>query len=171
MHYLFGPAQALASIMTFLNYKKNALCIITNSKYNAHTEPLFKKLEILPLPDLITYSKIQFMHRFVHNHLPASFLDTWGHVQNRNPDNHIVLRNTNNIDIPFARLTSTSKFPLTAFPKTWQDFPDLTIKNIQSKNKFDQNLKKYFFDDLSTIITCNRLFCPSCSGTDNPANT
>jgi len=41
--------------------QKNAIRIITDSKYNAHTEPLFKKLEILPFPDLISFFKLQFM--------------------------------------------------------------------------------------------------------------
>jgi len=35
--------------------QKSAIRITTNSKYNAHTQPLFKKLEILPLPDLLMY--------------------------------------------------------------------------------------------------------------------
>jgi hypothetical protein len=32
--------------------QKAAIRIISNSKYNAHTEPLFKQLNILPLPQL-----------------------------------------------------------------------------------------------------------------------
>ena len=35
--------------------QKNAIRIINNMHYNAHTEPLFKINEILPLPDLIDY--------------------------------------------------------------------------------------------------------------------
>ena len=34
------------------------------------------------------------------------------------------------IDIPFARLTSTSKFPLTSFPKLWNSLNDENLKNI-----------------------------------------
>ena len=41
--------------------QKNAIRIIAGKPYNAHTEPLFKKLQIMPLPDLITFSKIQFI--------------------------------------------------------------------------------------------------------------
>ena len=37
--------------------QKSAVRIISGSSYNSHTEPLFKKLKILPLPDLITFSK------------------------------------------------------------------------------------------------------------------
>ena len=57
-----GPINELFKL------QKSAIRIISGAKYNAHTEPLFKKLEILPLPDLITFSKIQFI----------IFAPTWG---------------------------------------------------------------------------------------------
>jgi hypothetical protein len=41
--------------------QKDAVRIVTLSPYNSHTEPLFKKLNILPLKQLIMYFKIQFM--------------------------------------------------------------------------------------------------------------
>ena len=56
--------------------QKTAVRIISGSAYNAHTEPLFKSLEILPLPDLILFSKLQFMQKFTQNFLPISFSET-----------------------------------------------------------------------------------------------
>ena len=53
--------------------QKAAVRIISGAKYNAHTEPLFKNLQILPLPDLISFSKLQFMQRFSQKFLPTSF--------------------------------------------------------------------------------------------------
>ena len=44
--------------------QKKAIRIVSGASYNAHTEPLFKKLQVLPLPDLISFTKIQFMQRF-----------------------------------------------------------------------------------------------------------
>ena len=57
--------------------QKAAIRIVSGSSYNSHTEPLFKKLQVLPLPDLITFSKLQFMHRFSQKFLPSSFNNTW----------------------------------------------------------------------------------------------
>ena len=37
--------------------QKMAILIINNATFNAHTEPLFKKLNILPLSKLIDYFK------------------------------------------------------------------------------------------------------------------
>ncbi len=98
--------------------QKSAIRIITNSKYNAHTEPLFKKCKILPLPDLVDFFKIQFMHIFVQKFLPSSFDDVWlrNSIRNAN-ENEILLRNhdATYIYIPFSRLTSGDKQPLFAF--------------------------------------------------------
>jgi hypothetical protein len=36
-----------------------------------------KKHGILPLNDLVKYSALKFMHKFVHSQLPFSFNETW----------------------------------------------------------------------------------------------
>jgi len=57
--------------------QKAAVRIICDKKYNEHTEPLFKMEEILPLPDLVNFFKLQFMQRFIHDFLPVSFNRIW----------------------------------------------------------------------------------------------
>ena len=57
--------------------QKSAIRIISGASYNSHTEPLFKRLHILPLPDLISFSKLQFMQRFSQKFLSSSFNDVW----------------------------------------------------------------------------------------------
>ena len=144
--------------------QKNAIRIVNNVPYNAHTEPLFKKCDILPFPDLTDFSKLQFFHRFIFNQLPASFANCWDLNTNRNPDININLRNCNDIDIPFARLTSTEILPKTSFPKLWINFPDTNIKNIRNPSEFDDKLRQYFLNELSPYVHCTRLYCPTCSG-------
>jgi len=143
--------------------QKSAVRIISNVQYNAHTEPLFKKLEILPLPDLISFNCLQFFHRYSINYLPLSFIGTWTRNIERQQSQQIYLRNQYDYDIPFARLTSTSKFPLTSFPKLWNSLNDENLKNIKKCSEFDSKLKTFYLNDLSTNIICNRLFCPHCS--------
>ena len=61
-HAIHIYSCAIDSLLKTLFIKqKNALRIITNSKYNAHTEPIFKNLSILPFPKLCEFFKIQFM--------------------------------------------------------------------------------------------------------------
>ena len=57
--------------------QKNAIRLISNAKYNSHTEPLFKKAEILRFEDLYKASQSEFMHAFLLDKLPASFDGIW----------------------------------------------------------------------------------------------
>ena len=143
--------------------QKNALRIITNSKYNAHTEPIFKKLSILPFPKLCEFFKIQFMQSFVQQFLPSSFENTW--ITNRirrDGQAEIELRNDANLYVPPSRYTFLSKFPLTSFPKIWEEFPAEKIKFIRNKIEFNLELKNYYLSQLSNNASCSRLLCPSC---------
>ena len=49
--------------------------IITRSKYNAHTDPLFKSPDLLKLKDLFELSVFKIYFKFKHNLLPAYILN------------------------------------------------------------------------------------------------
>ena len=55
------------------NLQKKALRIMTGSKYNAHTEPLFKQLNIMKLEDSFSIQCLKFYHKFNTNSLPKYF--------------------------------------------------------------------------------------------------
>ena len=142
--------------------QKSAIRIVSGASYNAHTEPLFKKLEILPLPYLISFTKIQFMHRFTQKFLPTSFCDTWVQNSIRNiGENKIKLRNHDQIQHFHSNMAKLDIFPLFHFLKIWQDFGDKQIKIIRKPTAFDSKLKNYFLNDLSTIVICDRLLRPT----------
>ena len=142
--------------------QKMALRIVTNSSFNAHTEPLFKKLNILPLSKLIEYFKLQFMHRYILQQTPASFNNMWVRNEERIRLQDNYLRNQQEFHIQPTRLMSTDNFPLVLFPQLWNNFNDLSIKNITSPATFNANLKSYFLKDLSENYKCERLLCPHC---------
>ena len=123
--------------------QKAAIRIIARSSYNSHTEPLYKKLQVLPLPDLISFSKLHFMQRFWQDYLPTSFNDTWARNAIRNiGDNDIQLQNFNQLQPIHSNLVSLDVFPLFNFPKLWQEFPNEQIKIIRKTAVFDTKLKK-----------------------------
>ena len=123
-----------------------------------------KKEEILPLPDLINFFKIQFMHRFTQDFLPASFNQVWVRNNIRNiGEIEIQLRNSNRIQAPPSRLAITDRLPTANFARIWEQFPDEHIKIIRKKTEFDEKLNNFYLKDLAENILCNRLFCPSCS--------
>ena len=53
--------------------QKRMVRIITASKYNAHTEPLFKKLGLLKLEDMMKHNTLKFYYKFKKNKIPSYF--------------------------------------------------------------------------------------------------
>ena len=53
--------------------QKRALRIMTNSRYHAHTEPLFKQLHLLKVKDIFDVQCLKFWYKFVNNELPNYF--------------------------------------------------------------------------------------------------
>jgi hypothetical protein len=146
--------------------QKSAIRCISNSHYNAHTEPLFKSLNILPLPKLILLSNLKFFHSFVYNLIPSTFTNTWlTTLEQRHNDGQIHLlynlRNNDDYFVPPTRNHSLSRYPLYNLPSLWND-ASASVKAIPSKATFSITLKKQFIGELSPIPQCNRLLCPAC---------
>ena len=53
-----------------------AIRIVANSKYNAHTEPLFKLFRILKLSDVLILQTMKVYHKFRNKELPV-YMQNW----------------------------------------------------------------------------------------------
>ena len=51
------------------------ICIVANGKYNAHTDPLLKKLNILKFKDLFELCHLKRYYKYSHHKLPSHFLE------------------------------------------------------------------------------------------------
>jgi hypothetical protein len=101
--------------------QKQAIRIICNEPYRAHTQPLFKQLKILPIEKLIQFSNVKFMHSFHFKILPISFANTWMTNIERNPER--ALRNANDLFIPPHRVEFVKRLPLYTQPLAWNNAP------------------------------------------------
>ncbi len=54
------------------NYKttEKAIIILSLSKYNAHTVPLFEELKLLKVKDILKLQELKFYHKYRNNQLP-----------------------------------------------------------------------------------------------------
>jgi hypothetical protein len=103
------------------------------------------------------------MQKFTQGFLPTSFNDTWVSNRIRRVDQEqIELRNSDDLNIPFARLSATERHPLCFFPKLWTSFESEQIKFTRNVIEFNKLLKNHFLSLLSSVPTCNRLLCPEC---------
>jgi hypothetical protein len=99
--------------------QKQAIRIICNANFRAHTGPLFKQQKILPLDKLIEFSRIKFMHSFHFKLLPLSFAEMWISNGARNPGR--MLRNAEDYYIPAHRVEFVKRLPLFTFPAAWNN--------------------------------------------------
>ena len=60
---------------------------LTGSNYNAHTEPLFKKMELLKVSDICKLQEIKLYYKLVNKQLPIYF-DTFNFQANSNLHDH-----------------------------------------------------------------------------------
>ena len=167
-HIIYGiqiwsccPPSLISKVFTL---QKRALRIINNAAYNSHTESLFKKCKILPLPKLIEFFKLQFMQQYVQGFLPALFNDTWITQEARRVAAEVayLLRNNENFYVPISRLAILDRHPYFLFPNMWQNFHEENIKILRSKSQFNIKLKEFFLSQLDANYKCNRLLCPHC---------
>jgi hypothetical protein len=156
-----APDSTLNSIVKL---QKKAIRIINNAPYNCHTEPLFKKCEILPFMYLVKYFKILFMYDYSHNLLPKSFDNLWvsnAVRRNINQNNYDrILRDDDSLYIPMSRLEHYSKFPLNDYPKIWNEYKP--VVSAPTRNIFKNLLKVHFLSQLQDRVICDRLLCPVC---------
>jgi hypothetical protein len=58
-----------------IKLQKKAMRVISNAKYNSHTEPIFKKFEILKIQDLFKVQDLKFYYKLQNGLLPKYFSD------------------------------------------------------------------------------------------------
>ena len=70
-----------------LTLQKRAIRTITLNRYNSHSNPLLKKLNILKIDDLCIMQQLQFYFNYLHNDLP-NYFQSWKLITNSEVHNH-----------------------------------------------------------------------------------
>ena len=99
--------------------QKKAVRIITNSTFNAHTDPIFSRLNILPLQTIIYQSNLYLMHSIYHKYAPSSLCNLF--PTNVDRAHNYELRNVDDYSLPRIRYTYLRNFPFYQLPKTWNE--------------------------------------------------
>jgi hypothetical protein len=113
--------------------QRKAIRIITNSEYNAHTDPLFLNLGILPFDKIIYLNKALFMHSVEYSYNIDSFNNIWQKNNVRNLTQE--LRNTDMYILPFTRIEQIRKFPFYSLPHTWNNMGNAKLQRNRTTFK------------------------------------
>ena len=111
------------------NLQKKAVRIMTASKYNAHTEPLFKQFNIMKLEDSLSLQCLKFYHKLKGNSLPKYLAD----IFTRNSDiYHYGTRNRDQLHyFPFKK-TDASKCVRLSEPNLLNEIDPIVHNNLDT---------------------------------------
>ena len=74
--------------------QKQAVRNIVNSKYNSHTDPLFKSLEILKFSDLVEYNSATYMFKLALGLQPGIIGEIFSKNEHYNRNLNLVVEKT-----------------------------------------------------------------------------
>jgi len=146
----WGGAQP-SKLKGLINCQKKCIRNINKSKYNSHTGPIFKKLNILKFHDLFDLNCKLFMHSFVHNKLPSCFGSMFSKSNS--------LR-TNNIVLQICKKSSLRNLPSFILPSKWNSLTQ-DLKALTNRISLKNHLSADYLNSYKNI-SCNNIMCPDC---------
>jgi hypothetical protein len=133
------------NIKKLYTMQKKCIRHVCNVNYNQHTAPLFKTIGILPLNELILFTRSILMHSIVHKYGPPILFNLWTTNIERNPN--VELRNAHDLYIPTASSEQVNKLSLIVFAKMWNTLPDNKLH--ANPVLFRSLLKEYIWSTLN----------------------
>ena len=139
--------------------QKRDLRIMTNSKYSAHTKPLFKELEMLKVSDIFDVQCIKFRYKFVNKLLPE-YVGTMFTFNNELYQ--IEARGQNQLHLFTTRTSSARNVLRHRIPVLLQEYPRAITQKTKTHciESFVKLLKAYTIGSYS--YECTDINCYSC---------
>ena len=134
--------------------QKRAMRTISCSKYNAHTDPIFKKLKILKIKDIYNLSLLKFYFKYKNDNLPRFFQNVFSF-----PEHSYHTRGRNDPMVPYTRTSSARNSVRNVLPEFLRNAPTLLIDKIDTHSLpgFSNYCKCYYiglYDDQCTAENC-----------------
>ena len=142
--------------------QKRAIRIITLSTYNDHTAPLFKKLNLLTIKDILALQELKLYYKSIHNNLPP-YIKQWQikQITNNIIHNHYT-RNQNEFYISGTKHAFTKQRVKQNVPNTLNATPQIG-KDKLCKHSFYGFTNYVIYNFIQNYqIICNVTNCYTC---------
>ena len=139
---LWGPMAGKGQMNKIFKLQKRCVRLINNSKFNAHTDPIFKEMKLLKLEQIIELDILKFSYKHSRNLLPNSLTN----MLNRYQYTHQY--NTRNRQIGQISHHSTAMFNKSFLCKIntlWVPLPS-HLKNVSSLHTFSKGFANLIFN-------------------------
>ena len=128
--------------------QKRAIRIVTKSEFHSSSRPLFVKLQVLPIQELIKFHTLTFMYKFQTGLLPS--IPNINFVLNNDIHSYST-RQRNNIHLPYVRSTLALNSFYAVGIKEWNCLKN-DIKESSNLSCFKRLCKQLLINDLCTIV-------------------
>jgi hypothetical protein len=138
--------------------QKKAIRAITRSKYNAHTEPLFKQHRFLKVADLFSLNMLKFYYKYVHNDLPFYFQSY--NITNRFYVHNRHTRNNTQFCVPVTRLRMSQKCTRNYIATLLNNTSPAILEKVYTHcyTGFINYAKSYKIDNYSNLCNTNNCY-------------
>ena len=159
-HITYGLLLWGCDLDRLFNLQRKALRLINTSKFNAHTEPLFLKYNLLKLPDLCTLHEMRFCYRLENKMLPSYYSCS---IFTKNNSVHSYdTRNNDDYQLPSHKHSYVQRTLRYRIPDIYNSMEDNIKEKISthSLRGFVNYAKRQFLSNYK--IDCSIPNCPSC---------
>ena len=132
--------------------QKKAVRIITAAKFNAHTEPIFKKLNILKIEDMVKLQELKFLYKLENGTLPKYFRSSDILIRQADIHSHDT-RNAEDYRTPQSRLCLVSNSICYNLPEISNKCPDEIKPKIftHSYYGYSEYIKKFLLNKYKAV--------------------
>ena len=139
---------------------KKVMLKIFNTRYNSHTDPLFKTSGILKLADIYTYNILVFMYDYSKSKLPRSFNSAFRY--NREIQAIRLTRQCDLLHIARCHSSYAKKMPLFSFPRLWNKWFD-QVNSQRSRAMLKKHVKTTLLAGYQPSVKCKNTHCSQCN--------
>ncbi len=137
--------------------QKKVVRILSLSKYNAHTEPIFKKIKLLKIRDILKLQELKFYYKYKKNKLPY-YLQSLPFNPNTETHYHST-RIQHDIHQPLSKHVFGKNCVRFDIPMTINNCPNSILDkiNTHSLQGFSRYIKAHFLESYKencTIVDC-----------------
>ena len=158
-HFTYGILVWGYKINLLFKLQKKAIRTICNSKYNSHTEPLFKDLQLLKVQDLLKLNEFKFYYKLKNELLPSYMRQMFTQISEIH---QYPTRMNTLLSIPKVNHSYAMHCIRYSLPHSIQEIPsDIATKICtHSLKNLQQRLKDFYIQNYQNI--CNIQNCYIC---------
>jgi hypothetical protein len=160
-HLHYGILVWGNSANKLIKLQKKAIRVVANAKYNDHTQPLFKKLGLLTITDILRLQDLKFLYKLENGSLPTYFKSAMfirqSHIHN------YTTRQTCDFRIPQYKHTFVLNSPRFRLPSVFNNCPPNIKEKVltHSYSGFTKYIKHVMISNYET--TCSIRNCYICN--------